>query len=497
MVICKRLFLMILTALVTVSLCSTGTFAATSKKKSQPNNRYASIVMDAETGQILSQSNADKKLYPASLTKIMTLVLTFEALESGRLTLRDRVPMSQRAVNMSPSKIGLPVGASMRVEDAIYALVTKSANDVAVALAEKVGGTESQFAIMMTRKAREIGMTNTRFVNASGWHDPAQVSTARDMAKLGRYVIYRYPQYYHYFGTRNFTFQGKSYHNHNRLMSQYKGMDGLKTGYVGASGFNLVASAKRGNKRLVGVVFGGRSAASRNAHMASLLDRGFQGIDTSGSADYVAAVAIKPPPVPGRKPLEVLVASTTPVTATARTVQSIAPAAGAAVGQQTPQYNPTPFTSFGALAQNDGLNEILGQGDFDPAAERRVETGLMAVAAVKKEPYQRPVWSTSTAAAAPVDSATPGLADQHESLHPWAIQIGAFTSRVQTDKALKTAMNTLPSSLTQNIEPIIVPLKTTEGWMFRARLSGYTKDSAARACTLLRECLTVSPEAAR
>lgn len=459
--------------------------------------------MDAETGQILSQSNPDKKLYPASLTKVMTLVLTFEALENGTLTLRDRVPMSRRAVNMSPSKIGLPVGASMRVEDAIYALVTKSANDVAVALAEKVGGTEPQFAMMMTRKAREIGMINTRFVNASGWHDPAQISTARDMAKLGRYVIYRYPQYYHYFSTKNFTFQGKSYHNHNRLMSEYQGMDGLKTGYVGASGFNLVASAKRGNKRLIGVVFGGRSAASRNAHMATLLDRGFQGI-VSVNESYVAGIAIKPPPVPSRKPVtDIAIAQSilTPNTlASARTVQAIAPASGPITTNTSGSNNqlaPAPFASFGALAQNDGLNEVFGQGDFDSAAERRVESGLVAIAAVKKEPYQRPVWSTTTAVAAPVDNATPRLEDQHAALRPWAIQIGAFTSRVQTDKALRTAMNSLPVPLTQNIQPVIVPLKTSEGWMFRARLNGYNKENAAKACALLRECLTVSPEAAR
>ncbi|MCM2344978.1 MAG: D-alanyl-D-alanine carboxypeptidase [Alphaproteobacteria bacterium] len=494
---------MTLTTLVALGFCASPAFAATKKQSSQSNNRYASLVMDAETGQILSQSNPDKKLYPASLTKVMTLVLTFEALENGTLTLRDRVPMSRRAVNMSPSKIGLPVGASMRVEDAIYALVTKSANDVAVALAEKVGGTEPQFAMMMTRKAREIGMINTRFVNASGWHDPAQISTARDMAKLGRYVIYRYPQYYHYFSTKNFTFQGKSYHNHNRLMSEYQGMDGLKTGYVGASGFNLVASAKRGNKRLIGVVFGGRSAASRNAHMATLLDRGFQGI-VSVNESYVAGIAIKPPPVPSRKPVtDIAIAQSilTPNTlASARTVQAIAPASGPITTNTSGSNNqlaPAPFASFGALAQNDGLNEVFGQGDFDSAAERRVESGLVAIAAVKKEPYQRPVWSTTTAVAAPVDNATPRLEDQHAALRPWAIQIGAFTSRVQTDKALRTAMNSLPVPLTQNIQPVIVPLKTSEGWMFRARLNGYNKENAAKACALLRECLTVSPEAAR
>ncbi len=482
-----------MTGVVVIGMAASPALAAQNKakKKAAANNRYASIVMDAETGVILSQSNPDKQLYPASLTKIMTLLLTFEALENGQLSLRDRVPMTQRAVNMSPSKIGLPVGASMRVEDAIYALVTKSANDVAVALGEKIGGSESRFAMLMTRKAREIGMNSTRFVNASGWHDPAQVSSARDMAVLARYVIYRYPQYYHYFGTKNFTFQGKNYHNHNRLMNEYAGMDGMKTGYVGASGFNLVASAKRGNKRLIGVVFGGRSTASRNAHMAELLNRGFSG---QGIAQDVLVAQAKPqaaaeskialrqaPLVPGRKPVPggapasggVSVAQNTtagaasnaPINMTANTTPNMtskgaAPAqapinqplsgvAAAPAAIALPAASGTPIV-IGSLAQ-DVMSEAAGQGDFDPAeivAER-----------------------------------------------PWAIQIGAFASRVQTDKAIRAALKALPASLTE-AQPVIVPLKTTEGWVFRGRLSGYTKEQAQSACARLRECLPVSPDAA-
>ena len=484
-----HMFRLVLTTVLMVGIATAPALAAR-KKAVGPNNRYASLVMDASTGQILSQSNPDKQLYPASLTKVMTLLLTFEALENGTLTMRDRVVMSQRAVNMSPSKIGLPVGASMRVEDAIYALVTKSANDVAVALAEKVGGSEPRFATMMTRKAREIGMNRSRFVNASGWHDPAQVSSARDMAIMARYVIYRYPQYYRYFSTKNFVFKGKSYHNHNRLMEEYAGMDGMKTGYVAASGFNLVASAKRGDRRLIGVVFGGRSTASRNAHMAELLDKGFNGV-SKGDGQLVASVALpsmKARPVPGRKPgastyLPELAAikTTTTTVRTTTTVQTIAPAAGTAQQPiQAEQY------AANNAAPADAFSEMAGQGDFDPAETRRLETGLMAVAAVKKEPYQRPVWATAS-----VQDDIP-MADR-----PWAIQIGAFASRVQTDRAIRAAINALPASLKTEAQPVIVPLKTAEGWMFRGRLSGYTKEQAASACARLRECLTVSPDAAR
>ncbi len=477
----RPFFRFALTAVLMVSIGASPALAARKKSGPTPNNRYASIVMDAETGQILSQSNPDKQLYPASLTKVMTLLLTFEALENGTLSLRDRVPMSRRAVNMSPSKIGLPVGASMRVEDAIYALVTKSANDVAVALAEKVGESEPRFATMMTRKAREIGMSRTRFVNASGWHDPAQISTARDMAIMARYVIYRYPQYYHYFSTKNFTFQGRNYHNHNRLMSEYAGMDGMKTGYVAASGFNLVASAKRGNKRLIGVVFGGRSTASRNAQMASLLDKGFSG-KVSGEEQLVASVAppiaMKPRVVPGRKPVN---------EASLAAIKTVAPAAStsAAVMAQVQTSVVTPAITSNLL-QNDALSEMGGQGDFDPAETKRVETGLMAIAAI-----------TGDASKHPGRPAAPITDDITNLDRPWAIQIGAFTSRVQTDKAIRAAMTALPSSLTTNAQPMIVPLKTAEGWMFRGRLSGYTKEQASSACARLRSCLTVSPDAAR
>ncbi len=451
---------LVLTTILVIGVAASPALAAQKKKakSSAPNNRYASIVMDAETGQILSQSNPDKQLYPASLTKVMTLLLTFEAIENGQLSLRDRVPMTQRAVNMSPSKIGLPLGASMRVEDAIYALVTKSANDVAVALGEKIGGNEDRFATMMTRKAREIGMNSTRFANASGWHDPAQVSSARDMAILARYVIYRYPQHYHYFSTKNFTFQGKNYHNHNRLMSEYAGMDGMKTGYVGASGFNLVASAKRGNKRLIGVVFGGRSTASRNAHMAQLLDRGFTGqgikqellVSDAKINDTPARVvaARKAPLVPGRKPLTdaQLAAARAAVAVQAPVTALNAPAARPGTAA------PAGAVVASALQSNDMMSEAAGQGDFDPA--------------------------------------------ELTSDRPWAIQIGAFASRVQTDKAIRAAMKALPASLGE-AQPVIVPLKTADGWMFRGRLSGYTKEQAESACARLRECLTVSPDAAR
>ncbi|HYC03181.1 MAG TPA: D-alanyl-D-alanine carboxypeptidase family protein [Azospirillaceae bacterium] len=260
--------------------------------------KYASIVIDAETGAVLHASGADTRNYPASLTKMMTLYLTFDALNSGKLQLNQRLPVSARAAGQAPSKLGLRAGDSIEVEDAILALVTKSANDASVVLAEAIGGTEAKFAQMMTDKARKIGMTRTTFRNANGLPNAQQLTTARDMARLGQALIYDHKKYYRYFSTTNFQFRGANHHNHNRLMSRYEGMDGLKTGFINASGFNLVASATRDGRRLIGVVMGGETSGWRDRHMAELLDRGFSG--AAGARVLVAAKG-KAKPAPAER----------------------------------------------------------------------------------------------------------------------------------------------------------------------------------------------------
>lgn len=237
--------------------------------------RYASIVIDFETGKTLHQTNADTRNYPASLTKMMTLYLAFEALERGRLKLRQKLPVSRRAAGMPPSRLGLKPGDTITVEEVILALVTKSANDAAVVMAEALGTSEARFAKMMTKKARMLGMKRTTFRNASGLPNRGQRSTARDMAKLARALISDHPDRYEYFATESFTFRGRSYRNHNNLLKRYKGTDGIKTGYIRASGFNLTASAVRNGRRLIAVVFGGKTPRSRDRHIADLLDRGF------------------------------------------------------------------------------------------------------------------------------------------------------------------------------------------------------------------------------
>lgn len=249
--------------------------------------KYASIIIDAESGAVLHKFNADTKNHPASLTKIMTLYLTFEALKNGKFALNTPLMVSKRASGQTPSKLGLKKGQTITVENAILALVTKSANDVATVLAEAIGKSEVNFARMMTRKAREIGMSNTTFRNASGLPHRGQLSTARDIAILARALVRGFPRYYRYFSTTKFTYGKRTYRNHNTLLKTYLGADGIKTGYIRASGFNLAASAVRNGRRLIGVVMGGRSAKSRNIHMAELLDKGFLVL---GSAAPGAAV---------------------------------------------------------------------------------------------------------------------------------------------------------------------------------------------------------------
>ncbi|MEZ5815438.1 MAG: D-alanyl-D-alanine carboxypeptidase [Alphaproteobacteria bacterium] len=427
-------------------------FSSSAQAKGNP--RYASIVMDADTGLILHQRYANKQLHPASLTKIMTLLLVFEALEQGKIGLKDRVRISQKAANMVPSKLGLPAGSSIRVQDAIYALVTKSANDVAVALAEHLAGSERNFALRMTNRAKDIGMSRTVFVNASGLHDKRQISTARDMAKLAQYVIKVYPDYYRYFSRKTFSYNGKSYRNHNRLMDSYDGMDGMKTGYIAASGFNLVASAVRGERRIIGVVFGGRSSKTRNAHMEELLDMGFGKIEN-------LRIAKTPPPLPQRKP-------------------AIAKAFAALGGGQNADGK---MASLNPVLQS-GFEQLIGEGDFDPAASKRIETGLMAIAAHTGN-YD------TAAKIIPVVYEPAGTSVHADA--PWSIQVGAFTSRAATDQAIQKIRSALPAPYSSG-QPLIAPLKTSEGWLFRARLSGYTKEEALAACNYIRDCLPVAPQ---
>jgi D-alanyl-D-alanine carboxypeptidase len=261
--------------------------------------RYASIVVDANSGEVLYEQSPDAHRYPASITKIMTMYLAFEALAGHRLSFDDRLLVSPHAAAQAPSKVGLRPGQTIAVRDAMDAIAVLSANDMAVAMAEKLGGTEAHFAEMMTAKARQLGMNNTQYVNASGLPDNRQLSTARDIAILSRAVLRDYPQYYAFFSTREFTYLGRTTKNHNHLLGSMPGVDGIKTGFTNASGFNLAASAVRDDHRLIAVVLGGSSTAARDLHVEDLLDAGFTVIKKReiGQATTVAQNLREPTPV--------------------------------------------------------------------------------------------------------------------------------------------------------------------------------------------------------
>ena len=277
-------------------------------------NKHAAFVLDANTGAILHQDDADEQRHPASLTKMMTLYLTFETLEQGRMSMSSKITISQEAASVAPSKLDLEPGEEISVRDAVLALITKSANDVAVALAEKIGGNQKNFVRLMNAKARELGMSKTNFENPSGLPDPEQVTSARDMVTLGLRLQDDFPQYYPLFATRSFSYAGSSHRNHNTLMNNFAGIDGIKTGYTRASGFNLVSSVHRSGRHVVAAVFGGASAATRNAEMRVLLTRALTKASTvkSRKPQPVYVAKLKNDPKRAERPAKPVVVAAQP-----------------------------------------------------------------------------------------------------------------------------------------------------------------------------------------
>ena len=238
-----------------------------------PSDRFAAIIIEEKSGQVLYQIRPDAIRFPASLTKMMTMYMVFEGLEAGRFTKTTPIPISAKAAREPASKLYLKAGETITVHDALFALSVKSANDIAYAVAEFIGGSEEAFAKQMTKKARGLGLASTTFRNASGLPDKRQVTTARDMAKLGVILRQKYPQHFHYFGESTMQFKGKTITGHNRVLRQLKGADGIKTGYTRASGFNLVTSAQTPRGRLIGVILGENSSKIRDRHMVLLINK--------------------------------------------------------------------------------------------------------------------------------------------------------------------------------------------------------------------------------
>ncbi|UFN51162.1 D-alanyl-D-alanine carboxypeptidase [Roseomonas sp. OT10] len=364
------------------------------------SDRYASIVLDARSGNILSAASPDEARYPASLTKMMTLYMLFEAIRDGRIGLDSRLVMSSEAASRPPSKLGIPPGVSITVEQAIMALVTKSANDIASLLGETLGGTEERFGQMMTLRARALGMSRTTFRNASGLPDLEQMTTARDMATLGRRLYLDFPDRYHYFATTTARIGRIALRNHNRMLGEYDGVDGIKTGYITASGFNIVTSAQRQGQRVVAAVFGGSSWVERDRHAAMLLDEGFSRLGVAPSAPTLptlvaargaqmagrAAAATLPAPVPvNRRAARAANAARS----SGRVPGSAGPVRATAVRPGAPVRAAQPVRTAGRGGR------IVEQGDGGPAA-RAARQAARQPAARQAKPVVRQVTTTTS-----------------------------------------------------------------------------------------------------
>lgn len=377
------------------------------------SSKFASIIVDGNSGATLQATNPDAIRHPASLTKIMTLYLLFERLEAGKMKLDTEMPVSKHAAEQDPTKLNLRVGQTIRVEDAIKGLVTRSANDAAVVIAEAIAGDEDDFAAMMTRKARALGMSKTVYRNANGLPNDEQVTTARDQATLGRAIQDRFPRYYRYFATATFNWRGQSIRNHNHLLGNVEGVDGIKTGYTRASGFNLVSSIRRGNRHLVGVVLGGRSGGSRDAIMRNLLA---ENLDKAATSRTVAAISERGAPeaptqvadasdAPARPAAPVQAAAEpAPRTALASRMSALAAATAAMPPAQpkteTKVEQPAPLTN-GVIASQP-LSIIPGSSEpMKPVKVKTVQVKAGAVKVASATPAP-PITSAISAARAEV-----------------------------------------------------------------------------------------------
>jgi D-alanyl-D-alanine carboxypeptidase len=422
---------------------------AKSKSRRAAVNKYAALVVHADSGEVLYARYADEKRYPASLTKMMTLYLLFEEMDAGRIRLDQDLSVSAQAAGQPPSKLGLTAGSTIDTETAIKALIVKSANDAAVVIAESVAGSEWRFAQRMTEKARSLGMARTTFRNASGLPNTRQVSTARDLATLGRRLAQDFPQYYHLFATSDFAWNGRTYRTHNAVTENYPGAEGLKTGYTRTSGFNLVTAAKRDGNRLVGVVLGGRSVRTRDAHMKELLDTAFGRVSANPS---LIASLYSSTPSPRIKPtllaeLQAIGAAPTINGDAALQQEIFAAAAGFA---ESPEVAPDAISALIAAASPDDLNEY----------ERSRLANLSPMDGL---------WGEGDA-----DGAGAAL---------WSVQIGAYSTKELAQKELETAA--VVGGFIDR-ERTILPASSESGGLYRARFVRLTSEDAGALCESLK-----------
>lgn len=475
----------------------------------------ASLVVDAKTGRILDAENADALRHPASITKVMTLYLLFEQLERGKLSLGSELRISANAARQAPSKLGLAPGSTIEVEDAIKALVTKSANDIAVAVAENLAGSEAEFAEQMTRKARALGMTKTVYRNASGLPNAGQVTTARDLVTLGRAIQDRFPKYYPYFATHVFNFDGASHRNHNRLLGRVEGVDGIKTGFVNASGFNVLTNVKTENRHVVAVVLGGRSAASRDNKMAALiqdnLPQAYAGLRTvplvtengSGARPVVVADASPAPSVPANATAETIAAAEpapAPPAAPARKpldLNGLRPVVASATGASS---TTTPSSATGVRWQKGADPLPLNTQAYaplppEPVAADQPTADQKAALQAKIDAKMTEAAAVPPAPAAPVRTAALKVevakAEIVEPKKPtitgWIIQLGATDDEAKA-KAMLDAARSRTGKLLAKASPFTEKVTKDGTTFYRARFSGFSEsDDAEQACKSLKK----------
>jgi len=438
--------------------------AHAAKKRRAAAPKYAALVIHADSSDVLFERYADAKRYPASLTKMMTLYMLFDEIEAGRLNLDSELTVSAHAAGQPPSKLGLTAGSKIDVETAIKALVVKSANDVAVVVAEGVSGSEWKFAQAMTARARQLGMRSTTFKNASGLPNSTQLTTARDLAVLGQRLLQDHPQYFPYFSTTEFAWNGRTYLTHNALVKTYDGADGIKTGYTQRSGFNLVTSAQRDGTRLIGVVLGGRSVRTRDAHMKEILTNAFAAV--ADKPTLIAALH-REPPTPRLKPT--LLA-------------------------ELERKNAVP-----TVGGNDELRKELtiAAASFGPLGSNGAEDTLGALIAAADSndfnEYERVKLSAFTP-----DDDMLGEGD-FDDLTRWRVQIGAYSTKSLAQKELEAAA--IASGLTERARSVTPMPKGDGSTLYRARFTSLTEADATQTCDRIRaaklNCFAIQEAATR
>lgn len=481
-----------LAKLALAAVIGTGLALSASAPASAANPKYAGFVIDANNGKVLYQDRADEYRFPASLTKMMTLYLTFEALKSGKLHKDDKMPVSAYAAARPPSKLGLRPGTTLTVDEAISSLVTRSANDAAVVLAEYQAGSEAAFARRMTDKAHRLGMSRTEFRNANGLPNSDQHTTARDMATLGIALREHFPQYYDYFSIRSYNFRGHRIGNHNRVLNRYKGVDGIKTGYINASGFNLVTSVKTDGKSVVAVVFGGTSGRSRDDHMVDLLKRYMPSASRRDTGPLIAAqpnpnvqIASAEVELPKRGPIPDFRPGEGGISINDRIAMAYGSDSGDAIAARMPTPTARP------LMGRDAIRAALVEERPAVSSAAAAILPLARPAADRGTP--RPAASLMREAS--IDGSATGSIDRDTAAEvvqaptprsPWVVQIAATETVSQAMTMLKKAKGAAGSQLAE-AEPFTESVATGGSTLYRARFAGFgSKDEAWKACAALK-----------